>query len=361
MPEVSSKKKSFSIFETNILFFVLAILFLTVGGYVQSKNILSGLLITEYGLIFIPVLLYAIVRKKDIKSIFRINKIPKKIVLKILAMSALLIPIVALANLLLMWIIEQFSSTIITDLPTAETGIEYLVLMFIISITAGVCEEWFFRGMILNAYETKLGSKWGAIFSGLLFGVFHFNPQNLLGPIILGITFAYLVQITNSIVSGMFAHAANNGISVTMSYIFNIIGQETVVESTSSSVNVLLQSNGTMISIFIVYGFLAFGCFLGVKAILKSISKDYPRYLPGNLIHVNEKTYEIDSIQEEKIYFNDKNGLKVMTKDTLLAHPHQIENVIWRSLPLKITVTEIFPVMLTVVAYGYIIYYAYFL
>ena len=51
MSESKQKNHDFSIKEANVFFILLAFLFLTVGSYVQSRELISGLLITEFGLL----------------------------------------------------------------------------------------------------------------------------------------------------------------------------------------------------------------------------------------------------------------------------------------------------------------------
>ena len=156
------------------------------------------------------------------------------------------------------------------SVPTASSGLEYMLLFAVIAGSAGICEEIFFRGVILNAYESELGRKWGAIFSGVLFGLFHFNPQNLFGPILLGILFAYLVQVTGSIWAGIIAHTANNGIAVTAGYLINLSAPTTVAES-----DMAFSSPATILGVAIFYLILAVLCFMGLKALLKNLDRQF--------------------------------------------------------------------------------------
>src|SRR5699024_4587010 len=75
-----------------------------------------------------------------------------------------------------------------------------------------------FRGTIMNAYE-GLSKKKAIIYSAVLFGLFHLNLQNLVGPILLGIIFGIIVYKTNSIYSSIIAHTINNGIALTIGYL----------------------------------------------------------------------------------------------------------------------------------------------
>lgn len=268
-----SENKNFSIKEANAFFVILAILFLTVGSYVQSRELITGLLITEFGLLAFPVLLYAIIRKKDFKNVFRIKKLPLSAMIKIVLMAALMLPAVAVANLVTILIIEFFGTPIPTPIPIASSPGEYVLLFAVIAGSAGLCEEIFFRGAILNGFESEVGKKWGAVFSGLLFGIFHFNPQNLLGPILLGIFFSYLVQLTGSIFAAVVAHVTNNGIAVTMGYIMNTAGDLPNVDMANDAL--LFNSPGVILGVMVFYGVLGTLFLFALRQVLRSLRSQF--------------------------------------------------------------------------------------
>ena len=290
------EKDHFSVREANTLFIVLAFLFLTIGAYVQSRELISGLLITEFGLLALPVILYAVFRKKSLKTVFKFNKIPFSAVVKIMVMAALMLPVVAASNLITLFIIDLFGTPIESPIPIASTTWEFLLLFAVIAGSAGICEEVFFRGAILNGYENEVGKKWAAIFSGLLFGIFHFNPQNLLGPILLGVFFAYLVQLTNSIFAAIVAHITNNGIAVTLGYFTNQFTGE--IQADVATEGLIFESPGVILGVLVFYLVLAFFAYKGFKGLMarlraqfdqvevwtdESLSLHWTHYLPIGL------------------------------------------------------------------------------
>ncbi|GAU77157.1 type II CAAX endopeptidase family protein [Fusibacter sp. 3D3] len=358
MENQNLRSRHYNILEANVIFFILAGVFLTVGAYVQSKDVLSGLLITEYGIVLAPILLYTLITKKDFKAIFRLKKVPFKQALKIMGIAILLLPTIAVVNLITILIIEIFSDAIVFNIPTAETGVQYLGLMFIISITAGICEEGFFRGMVLDAYETELGRKWGALFSGLLFAIFHFNPQNFFGPLVLGIMFSYLVQMTGSIFAGVIAHATNNGIAVSMGFLVNLSSGDMDVISQSDQ---LFESTGTLLIVTVFYGILAIGFALLIRNLLRSLKQDYAAFEVGDRISVNEKAYEILEKIDEQLVIKEMVSEKLLTTDTVRLKNVGIssEYKLWDKRPLRLNILKMLPVLGAVIAYGYIIYLAY--
>lgn len=335
MGEIKVRQKVFSIAEANSFFILLALLFLTVGAYVQNRELISGLLITEFGLMAAPILLYALFTKKDMKKVFRIKSIPFSAAIKVMILAALLLPTVAVANLITIFIIELLGESIVSMIPTASNGAEFALLFAVIAGSAGICEEIFFRGAILNAYESKLGRKWGAIFSGLLFGIFHFNPQNLLGPIILGIMFSYLVQLTGSIFASIIAHMTNNGIAVAMGYFTNLTSKSGVLPQASN--DLIFSTPGVILGVMVFYMIVGVICIIGIRTIIKSLKKQF-------------QTKEAIAITEDDLSKEDV---------TYVASDGQLEAV-WDNRPLKISLTELLPIFLALMIYGLVIYVAYF-
>ena len=213
--------KKLRVIDANFLYLIGAILFFTIGFYFQNLNLELGLVITQYLLILLPPIMYLFLRKISIKETLRLNKISVKHSLLIVCITLLMYPTAVVANALFMAILSLLGNLNIPELPTANNASQYILLMAIISISAGICEEVFFRGFILAGYE-NLGVKKAIIISSILFGAFHFNLYNLFGPIVLGLVFSYLVTLTNSLYAGIIGHIVNNGFAVTLGFILNI-------------------------------------------------------------------------------------------------------------------------------------------
>lgn len=79
----------------------------------------------------------------------------------------------------------------------------------LLSVTAGVCEEWFFRGYVLGLLEPSFGL-WGAVAaSTALFGLAHAyqGPLGILRTGIVGLLMAGLTVVTGSIWAPIVVHA----------------------------------------------------------------------------------------------------------------------------------------------------------
>lgn len=282
------KRKHFNVKEVNKIYLLLAIVFIMLGSFVQKLNIDLGIIVTEYFIILLPVLLYAKIKKIDLKSSLRLNKLKGSVVIKIFFLSMVLIPIIAFGNLLMMTILSYFGKAVTQETPTAQTLLGLFKYLFLIAFSAGLCEEVFFRGMILDAYENDTNKKFAVIVSAVLFGVFHFNLQNLIGPILLGLVFGYLVILTDSIWSGILAHMLNNGIAVIMSYVIQFVPVNAQSEVMPVDIN---EMTGQLVLALFSIGIFAFISFFIAKFILKSIKKEYIIFEENDRITLNKKEY----------------------------------------------------------------------
>ncbi|QEK12524.1 CPBP family intramembrane metalloprotease [Crassaminicella thermophila] len=262
-------RKEVGILGANILYLITAILLLTIGYYVQHKDVESGLIITEYILILLPPLIYVRLKGDNFKRVFRLNKLKLKHGLLIIGITILSYPIALFFNLVIMTFISTLGNIEPPPIPTAKNISEYFVLMIIISMSAGICEEFFFRGLILRSYE-RMGQINAIVISSFLFGLFHFNIQNFLGPVILGLIFGYLVYRTDSLFAGIIGHMTNNGVAVTLGFLINLINRKLPKQDISTNMPNTLQL--IMATVFV--GFIATITGVGAYLLLRIIIKD---------------------------------------------------------------------------------------
>lgn len=275
-------------------FLILAAAFLTLGSMAQSANFELGVLFTEYGLLVIPLVLIGLVFKVDLKKALRFNPIPVRIGLKIFGASLLMIPGVAFLNVTIIAILMMTVHFIPQTLPEASAGTGFLVSFFVMAITPGICEELFFRGMVMNALEGRFGYRFAAVLSAVLFGLFHFNLANLVGPIFLGLLFGWLVQVTDSIYAGMIGHAVNNGFAVTISYLMTR-GQDISMETGMDLTELFLENKDMLIAslagaagllLVIAVPLVAFGL-----VIYRSIRLEYLK--PGDILRISGQQFVV--------------------------------------------------------------------
>jgi sodium transport system permease protein len=91
------------------------------------------------------------------------------------------------------------------------------VVWLVIGVTPALCEEVFFRGLILSGLR-RLGAWPAIVLCGLLFGLAHSSIYRLLPTFFIGTLLTWLVWRTGSIWTSIVAHALNNGIAATLVY-----------------------------------------------------------------------------------------------------------------------------------------------
>ncbi len=288
-------EKKISILEVNILFLIMAILLLTLGTFVQSINVKSGLIITEYFLVLLPVIIFIKIKGLNMKETLRLNKIKPKYGIITIGITLLSYPIALFFNLLVMTLISILGKIEVPSIPTAYNFKEYIGLFFIVAISAGICEEVLFRGLLLKVYERKY-DKIAIIISAVLFGIFHFNLQNLMGPIILGLIFGYLVYLTNSIYVGIIGHIVNNGFAVTLAYGINKLTEIANKTGYNSSQSEVAPTTYQLFATTIFIGAMALIAGLFIHYILKYIKRDIEKNNYNNYHRKIEKNYGVENI-----------------------------------------------------------------
>lgn len=182
------------------------------------ENIYLILIINQFYFILFPVMLYLIIKKVNIKEVLRINKLD--------FLPGFLIVLVSLPaylgalslNVIIVYILQFTGYTPSESLPAPQNLGALILSALVVAVSPAVCEEILHRGVLLKAYENR-GSLKAVVISSILFGVFHYDVTNLVGPIFLGLLIGYYVVRTNSIFAGMLAHFLNNLISTVMQYL----------------------------------------------------------------------------------------------------------------------------------------------
>jgi len=88
-------------------------------------------------------------------------------------------------------------------------------LWLVLALTPALCEETFFRGLMLSGL--RRWGPWAAIgITALLFGLLHGSIYRLLPTFILGLILGYTVWRSGSLYCSLLIHALNNGLIATL-------------------------------------------------------------------------------------------------------------------------------------------------
>ncbi len=218
IPETIKDDKP-SIKQVSILYAVTVILFVFAGSRVQARELYSGLLITEFLIVMLPGLVLIWAKGYDFKYVLRLNSISFSNLLIIFGMMLFTIPVIGVFNIINMSVIERVFGKVIINSPPIDTDPSGLMIgILVIAVSAGICEEVLFRGVIQRGFE-RMGATASILISGFLFGLMHVDFQKLLGTFLLGCMIGFIVYRTNSIFAGILAHFSNNAIALVLSYL----------------------------------------------------------------------------------------------------------------------------------------------
>jgi len=110
---------------------------------------------------------------------------------------------------------DEQQAALIEQVLSADLNVFYVLL--VVALTPAVCEEVMFRGYLQRQVERRLGVVWSIVLVGLVFGMFHLRPTQVLPLATLGLYLGFSVWVTGSLWAGFLVHLLNNGIAVIVS------------------------------------------------------------------------------------------------------------------------------------------------
>ncbi len=212
------------------LLLAVMVLIVFIGSTVQYIHFEMGMMVTQWILI-LPAALWYWRRYKVSPSVFGRVKLVDAGFLPLIFLLALctwIINMVFAAGLVSLLMEVGFEPTVLIPYPT--TIAQLITYYVVIAFSAGVCEEFLFRGAIMPSFERE-GVVPALVFSAFLFALMHMSLLNLAGTFFLGITIGLVVIKTGSLLAGVLYHFLNNFFAVTYMYIFSMSPMDSSAES----------------------------------------------------------------------------------------------------------------------------------
>lgn len=212
--------KNKKIFYINLIYYIslllVAIVFVLGHLNILKSDFISTLILQLVIISGIPLILYSLLVSKSIKQTFNDFGF-KKLSKKLLIISICLALVLYFLNI---FIANAFNSVVVllgydTTIPalTVSNG-TMLKEFFLTACLPGLCEEVIHRGMMLNGCKKQGYTRYGLIFSSILFGLMHLNILQFFYACILGFLMGFAVLTTESIWTGVIIHFTNNFLSV---------------------------------------------------------------------------------------------------------------------------------------------------
>ncbi len=95
-----------------------------------------------------------------------------------------------------------------------ETPVDLLLLFLAAVVTAAICEEFLFRGLLMHLMLRRAGWRSAIVWSSVMFALYHLNPLVILPITLVGAYLAVLVWRSGSLYPAILAHALNNGLAL---------------------------------------------------------------------------------------------------------------------------------------------------
>ena len=111
--------------------------------------------------------------------------------------------------------VQAFEQTQLELIQTVlESGLGTTFNLVALALIPAFCEEILFRGYAQRQFERASGAAIGIVLSGVLFGVYHLRPSQILPLTVLGLYLAYLTWRTGSLWPAILVHLIHNGLAV---------------------------------------------------------------------------------------------------------------------------------------------------
>jgi len=199
------------------LFTLMLIMLFYVGSTVQAWKLLPGVLITQWLMLFAPIMLFLWYAKVDFKTALNLRplSLPGAAASVILGLAAIVLVIQ-----LGFWfnrvlpVPKEFEEEM-AKLLAGDGGLSHLAaLLFVVAVSPAICEEVMFRGVILSGLRSRMGIWPCIVLVGLLFGIFHISVFRIPPIAVLGMVLTYLTVRTGSIYAAMLVHFVNNAFAI---------------------------------------------------------------------------------------------------------------------------------------------------
>ncbi len=198
--------------EAMFLFAIAYLLLYFVLLPLQQKNLVRGLLISQWGGLLALVALYARARGRRLADVLALRWPSARAVLGATMMGGSAWIAVGLLSQWLVPVPPEVIEKLQRALVPTDGSRSLWVILFVTALTPAVCEEALFRGPILRGLSSRLPAGAAIVVTGLLFGLFHMDLWRLLPTALLGMMLSWIAWQSESIVPAMLAHGLNNGL-----------------------------------------------------------------------------------------------------------------------------------------------------
>ncbi|MFN3427396.1 MAG: type II CAAX prenyl endopeptidase Rce1 family protein [Candidatus Thermochlorobacter sp.] len=104
--------------------------------------------------------------------------------------------------------------TLLEKLTVVHSPAEFVGVVLTVAFVPALCEECLFRGYVQHNFLRAMPTARAIVLTGIIFGLYHINPVQIVPLMILGVYLSYLRASSGTLLLPMLAHFANNFFSV---------------------------------------------------------------------------------------------------------------------------------------------------
>lgn len=222
--EIKQKLKSPSVTTPLLVIFVLAAMQLSklaLSELGSDTNVFVAVGVIQLIVLALPCILYYLIKGRKLSSPMYLGSIKGSHVFFVIFSAMLFV-----SGMLLIKFIYYVNGGGIASLVnfyedfsgTTEGSNELEIILSLIVVPA-VCEELFFRGIVLSEYR-PYGTANAVIVSALCFSMLHFSLENFFVYLFAGLLLGFVTAVSRSIIPAIALHLLSNTLSIYASDLF---------------------------------------------------------------------------------------------------------------------------------------------
>jgi len=213
-------KKGFSKGAVFTVFALLVVSYMLIGGYLQGRNIVSGLILSQVFILGGFAVIMRSVTQKSFAGILKLKKfdpfyIPAALILGLSSRYPITLVSEQLLKVFPIPDIMKESDIMGTALGDLNIG----AALFVIAVLPAFFEEFAFRGVFISIMEKKFSKISLLLTTGLMFGLMHMNIFTVFETGVLGVVLGLLTVSSGSVFPAVIMHFANNAFSVILMFL----------------------------------------------------------------------------------------------------------------------------------------------
>lgn len=324
-------KTKFGVFESalaSLLFIIYNFIFLELYYLIPMSSRGSGII--YYTASFLIEFLFAVaaftVAKSRKYNFFAANGMRNKINGKLvwLGFAISVVCLIFFSNLTDVFIEFLYAigyTSQLSDL-TIDTFLKFIIYVFISCLTPAICEEILFRGTILSGLKAH-GIKIAVGISAVIFTLMHGNPEQTVHQFIIGIIIGYIFFKSGNLWLGVIIHFFNNFISVSLSYVLNLMIKSGVLTTGNSAEGATVQvtAMSLMFSLISAVIFAVLGYF-AVRALIRKMLNENER------VNGQKATSDLEGVTTINVDGNEVKTTMMIDDEELDSQDKGLEQVV---------------------------------